>query len=90
MKINLLAPASGTRLVAEGRVVRNGRRLLVVASEVYAEGDAARRHVATMLGTIDRPDRASLRLFNPESFATHTHSIWIPYGFHVARILVNL
>ena len=52
MKINLLAPASGTRLVAEGRVVRNGRRLLVVAAEVYAEDDAARRHVATMLGTM--------------------------------------
>ena len=75
--------------VAEGRVVRNGRRLLVVASEVYAEPDAARRHVATMLGTMIARDRAALR-FNPKSFATHTHSIWVPYGSHIARILVNL
>jgi uncharacterized protein (TIGR00369 family) len=53
MKINLLAPAAGARLVAEGRVVRAGRRLTVVASEVWAEAaDGARRHVATMLGTM--------------------------------------
>ena len=51
MKINLLAPAGGARLVAEGRVVRNGRRLLVVAAEVFAEDGPTRRHVATMLGT---------------------------------------
>jgi uncharacterized protein (TIGR00369 family) len=33
MKINLLAPAAGT-LAAEGRVVRTGRRLVVVTAEV--------------------------------------------------------
>jgi uncharacterized protein (TIGR00369 family) len=53
MKVNLLAPAAGVRLVAEGRVVRAGRRLMVVGSEVHAEAaDGARRHVATMLGTM--------------------------------------
>jgi uncharacterized protein (TIGR00369 family) len=52
MKINLLAPAQGERLVAEGRVLRPGRQLLVVASEVFAEDGADRRHVATMLGTM--------------------------------------
>ena len=52
MKINLMAPASGDRLVAEGRVVRAGRRLLTVAAEVHAEAGGARRHVATMLGTM--------------------------------------
>lgn len=53
MKINLLAPAAGARLVAEGRVLRPGRRLMVVASDIHAEdGDGARRHVATMLGTM--------------------------------------
>jgi uncharacterized protein (TIGR00369 family) len=52
MKINLLAPAAGTRLVAEGRVIRPGRRLLVVAADIWAEDTAARRHVATMLGTM--------------------------------------
>lgn len=53
MKINLLAPASGARLVAEGRVLRAGRRLIVVASDVFAEAtDAPRRHVATLLGSM--------------------------------------
>ncbi|MBP7001436.1 PaaI family thioesterase [Amaricoccus sp.] len=57
MKIHLLAPARGARLVAEGRVLRAGRRLIVVAAEIWAEiwaEDAAapRRHVATMLGTM--------------------------------------
>ena len=37
MKINLLAPAAGDRLVAEGRVIRPGRRLIVVQSDVWAE-----------------------------------------------------
>ena len=54
MKVNLLAPAAGARLVAEGRVLRAGRRLIVAAAEIWAEapGDAPRRHVATMLGTL--------------------------------------
>ena len=38
MKINLLAPARGERLVAEGRVIRPGRRLVVVSAEVRADG----------------------------------------------------
>jgi len=53
MKINLLAPARGLRLVAEGRVLRAGRRLIVVTSDIHSEdSDGARRHVATMLGTM--------------------------------------
>ena len=52
MKINLLAPAVGARLVAEGRVVKAGRRIVVVASDVWAEGPAGRKQVATMLGTM--------------------------------------
>lgn len=52
MKINLLAPAQGDRLVAEGRVLKPGRRLVIVASDVYAETDGSRRHIATTLGTM--------------------------------------
>lgn len=52
MKINLLAPAVGDRLVAEGRVIRAGRRIVVVGSEVFAEGAKGRKHIATMLGTM--------------------------------------
>ncbi len=46
-RISLLAPATG-RLVAEGRVVRPGRRLIAVAADVWA-GEV---HVATALGTM--------------------------------------
>jgi len=52
MKINLLAPAIGDRLIAEGRVVRPGRRLTVVQSEVFAETASGRKLVALMLGTM--------------------------------------
>ncbi len=52
MKINLLAPAVGDRLVAEGRVVRPGRRIVVVGAEVWAESGEVRKHVATLLGTM--------------------------------------
>ncbi|MEM8632724.1 MAG: PaaI family thioesterase [Pseudomonadota bacterium] len=52
MKINLLAPAAGDRLIAEGRVIKPGRRLIVVQSDVFAETAAGRRHIALMQGTI--------------------------------------
>ncbi|MEM9798030.1 MAG: PaaI family thioesterase [Pseudomonadota bacterium] len=46
-RISLLTPGTGT-LVAEGRVVRPGRRLIAVAADVWA-GEV---HVATALGTM--------------------------------------
>lgn len=57
MKINLLAPAAGNRLVAIGRVVKAGRRLSVVTAEVMAETDAgpgstSRRLIAILQGTM--------------------------------------
>ncbi|MCB2137393.1 MAG: PaaI family thioesterase [Rhodobacteraceae bacterium] len=52
MKINLLAPAIGERLVAEGRVVKSGKRLSVVTAEVHAEADGTRRLVAVLQGTM--------------------------------------
>ena len=42
IKINLLAPAAGRRLVAEGRVLRAGRRLIPVEADVWAEQDGGR------------------------------------------------
>ena len=48
MRISLLAPARG-RLVATGRVLRPGRRIVAVAADVHG-GDGA--HVATALGTM--------------------------------------
>lgn len=53
MKINLLAPGRGVRLVAEGRVLKPGRRLVVVTADIWAEAeDGARSHAAHMLGTM--------------------------------------
>lgn len=52
MKINLMSPALGDRLVAEGRVIRAGRRIVVVGADVFAETGGARKHVAMLQGTM--------------------------------------
>ena len=52
MKINFLAPASG-RLRAEGRVIKRGRRLVVVASDVWSENEKGeRKQIAVLQGTM--------------------------------------
>ena len=51
-KINLLAPAKGERLRALGRVVRNGRKLVVTLGEVFAEEGSARKQVALITATM--------------------------------------
>lgn len=52
MKINLLRPAVGERLVAEGRVIKPGRRITVVAAEVFAESGGERKQIALLQGTM--------------------------------------
>ena len=54
LKVNLLAPASGKRLVAEGEVLRAGRTLTVCRGDAHAEQGTERVHVATMLATMVR------------------------------------
>ncbi len=57
MKTNLLAPAIGEMLIADGRVLRFGRRLCTVQADVFAvdgAGSTERVHVAIMLGTMVR------------------------------------
>lgn len=51
-KLNLLAPAEGDRLVAEGFVVKPGRRLAVTRGEVHAERGDKRTLVALMQQTL--------------------------------------
>jgi uncharacterized protein (TIGR00369 family) len=52
IKINLLAPAMGDRLIAVGRVVKPGKRLCVVTSEVFAETGGTRKQIAILQGTM--------------------------------------
>jgi len=53
MKINLIAPAAGARLMAEGVVVKPGRRLFVVQATVRSEAaDGSLRDVALLQGTM--------------------------------------
>ena len=51
-KLNLLAPAQGERIVAEGFVVKSGRTLTITRGEVHAERDGARTLVAIMQQTL--------------------------------------
>lgn len=51
-KLNLLAPAQGERIVAEGFVVKPGRTLTITRGEVHAERDGVRQLVALMQQTL--------------------------------------
>ena len=51
-KVNLLAPAAGDRLLAEGFVVKPGRTLCITRGEVHAERGGKRTLVAIMQQTL--------------------------------------
>ncbi len=51
-KINFLAPASGERLVARGRVVKSGRTLTLAIAEVHAETGGESRLCALLTATL--------------------------------------
>lgn len=57
-KLNLLAPASGDRLICRARVVKPGRQVSVVAADVFCIIDGAEKHTATALASIAMIDRA--------------------------------
>jgi uncharacterized protein (TIGR00369 family) len=53
MKINLIAPAAGQRLIATGEVVKPGRRLIITRCTICAEAeDGGLREVALLQGTM--------------------------------------
>jgi uncharacterized protein (TIGR00369 family) len=52
IKINLLAPGAGDYLIATGRVIKPGRRLVVVTSTVTAFDGDATRDVALLQGSM--------------------------------------
>ena len=51
-KLNLLAPAQGERIVAEGFVVKSGRTLTITRGDVHAERNGTRTLVAIMQQTL--------------------------------------
>ena len=51
-KLNLVAPAKGERIVAEGFVVKPGRTLAITRGEVHAEENGKRTLVAIMQQTL--------------------------------------
>ncbi|MEO8674886.1 MAG: PaaI family thioesterase [Casimicrobiaceae bacterium] len=51
-KLNLLAPATGERLLAEGFVVKPGRTLMITRGEVHADQGGKRTLVAIMQQTL--------------------------------------
>lgn len=62
-KINLLAPAQGDYLLAEGKVIRSGRTLTICQVDVYAVTSEKRTHVAlaqqTLMCMHGKPDVVS-------------------------------
>ena len=52
MKINLLRPALGDRLIARGSIIKAGRRLTVVQARVIAETDGQEKDIALLQGTM--------------------------------------
>jgi len=60
-KMNLLAPARGPELLARAEVIKAGRTLIVVRSDVFSIDNGDETHVATMLATemclMDKDDR---------------------------------
>lgn len=57
-KLNLLAPASGDRLICRARVVKPGRQVSVVAADVFCVINGAEKHTATALASIAMIDQA--------------------------------
>jgi len=51
-KINLLAPASGERIIARGRVVKSGRTLTLSQADVFAVKDGGEKLVAHLTATL--------------------------------------
>lgn len=52
LKINFVAPAAGERIVARGRVVKAGRTLSLVQTEVFAEHQGHEKLVALLTATM--------------------------------------
>jgi uncharacterized protein (TIGR00369 family) len=59
-KLNLLAPATGQRLICRARVIRPGSSLTVVAADVFSIADGQEKQTAAALATIAVIDESKL------------------------------
>jgi uncharacterized protein (TIGR00369 family) len=50
-KINLLAPATGERIIARGKVVKAGRTLTIAQTEVFAVSEGKEQLIALLTAT---------------------------------------
>lgn len=51
-KLNMIAPATGSKLIAKGEVIKATGRQVVCRADVFAEKDGSAKIVATALATI--------------------------------------
>jgi uncharacterized protein (TIGR00369 family) len=51
-KINLLAPATGERIIARGKVVKVGRTLTLAQTEVFSENEGKEQLIALLTATL--------------------------------------
>jgi len=51
-KLNLLTQAKGDKLVAEGRVIKSGRNLVIAETDVYIFDQGKRVNCALLLATL--------------------------------------
>jgi uncharacterized protein (TIGR00369 family) len=51
-KINLVAPATGERIIARGRVIKAGRTLTLTQADVFAESRGQEKLVALLTATM--------------------------------------
>ena len=51
-KINLVAPAAGERIIARARVVKPGRTLTLVQTDIFAESNGKDKLIALMTATM--------------------------------------
>jgi hypothetical protein len=74
----MVAPAVGERIIARGRVVKAGRTLTLVQTDVFAENRGREKLIALLTATmIDRRSRRHRRL-TPAQLAIATRSLPIP------------
>lgn len=50
--IHLLSPGLGEQIVARGRVIKPGRKLIVSSADVFSVAGGVEKHIATLTGTM--------------------------------------